>query len=260
MSLRPQNAELSEVNIVLFDKAHVHDRSDSKITSLRFDAALHPREFRHLERVLKAGNCQVKLGQIGGATGVGRVSTSSQNSIDVEIDALNTPAPAKKPITVLLALTRPKNLRRCLRSLANFGAESIHIFHSSHVEKSYWSSPLLNASQCRVALQEGLEVAGDPVFPTLEFHRLFRPFAEDIAPRLGPQSNVERFVCTPNEANSNDSSPLNRNADGHRVFVIGPEAGLTAFEIELLRFVGYQTLSLGNRVLTVENAIAKVLS
>jgi hypothetical protein len=62
--------------------------------------------------------------------------------------ARNRPRPL--PLTVVLALPRPKMLRRILRALAEVGVKELHLINSYRVEKSYWQSPLLAPTALRL--------------------------------------------------------------------------------------------------------------
>ena len=49
-------------------------------------------------------------------------------------------------------------------------------------------------------------------------------------------------------------SALTKNRDDQIFLVIGPEGGITPEEIEILRSLGYQSVSLGKRILRMETA------
>ena len=59
---------------------------------------------------------------------------------------LNENAPSRHKFDIVLALPRPKMLRRILRTIAEYGVENLHLVNSARVEKSYWQSPLLQST------------------------------------------------------------------------------------------------------------------
>ena len=59
---------------------------------------------------------------------------------------LRSDPPPKIPLTVVLALPRPKVLNRILLDLTSLGVSRIVLLNSWRVEKSYWSSPALDES------------------------------------------------------------------------------------------------------------------
>lgn len=162
---------------------------------------------------------------------------------------LDRPPPPALPLTLLLALPRPKMLRRVLRSAAEIGIRHIWLLNSSRVEKSYWQSPLLAPPMLEGYLAAGLEQACDTVMPRVALRTRFRPFVEDELPAIAAGSL--RLVAHPA-----GRAPLAAAAGaGHVTLAIGPEGGFTDFEIALLGTAGFAACTLGPRVLRVETAL-----
>ena len=78
-------------------------------------------------------------------------------------------------MTLVLALPRPKMLRRILRNVAELGVAELHLINSFRVEKSYWQSPVLGESSVENYLMQGLEQARDTILPEVSCHRRFKP-------------------------------------------------------------------------------------
>jgi len=161
---------------------------------------------------------------------------------------LDRPPPRALPLTLLLALPRPKMLRRVLRSAAELGIKRIWLLNSSRVEKSYWQSPLLAAPMLEGYLAAGLEQACDTVLPRVELRKRLRPFVEDELPAIAAGS--QRLVAHPAAG-----APLAPADAGHVTLAMGPEGGFTDFEIALLGVAGFAPCTLGPRVLRVETAL-----
>jgi len=209
---------------------------------------LSPAQTKHVHTVLKTKNGdRLRIGAINGFLGQGILLDSNR----VQIEDLSTPPPKKINLDIIFALPRPKNLRRCLRALANYGVQNIHIVHSYRVEKAYWQSPLLEAPVLQQALLDGLEVAGDSVLPTLQFHRYFKPFAEDVASMF---QHKRKLVIA--KDGTKDRQQL--RASDSTIAAIGPEGGFLPYEVDLFQANGFQSVNLGTRVLSVENALSAV--
>jgi RsmE family RNA methyltransferase len=162
--------------------------------------------------------------------------------------ALDRPPPPALPLTLLLALPRPKMLRRVLRSATEIGIKHIWLLNSSRVEKSYWQSPLLAPAMLEGYLAAGLEQARDTVMPRVASRTRFRPFVEDELPAIAAGSQC--LVAHP--AGRARLAPAGA---GHVTLAIGPEGGFTDFEIALLGTAGFAACTLGPRVLRVETAL-----
>lgn len=161
------------------------------------------------------------------------------------------PIPKKLPVTLILAMPRPKVLRRLIMDSVTLGVEKIILLHSYRVDKSYWQTPFLQQLDQYVTL--GLEQAGDTVAPKIEIYKRFKPFVEDVLPSL---ITAERpaYVAHPY---ADTKMPF---AIEHACsIVIGPEGGFIPYEIDLLVKNGCLACSLGNRILRTETAISYIL-
>ena len=165
----------------------------------------------------------------------------------IQIEAV----PAKLPVTLILAMPRPKVLRRLMMDSVTLGVEKIILLHSYRVDKSYWQTPFLQQLDQYVTL--GLEQAGDTVAPKIEIYKRFKPFVEDVLPSL-ITADRPAYVAHPY---AERKMPF---AIEHAcTIVIGPEGGFIPYEIDLLTKNGCQAFSLGNRILRTETVISYVL-
>lgn len=232
------------MNLLLFT-------ADDLLTPSRL--AVSDRRLQHLHTVHRARpGDSVRVGEVGGQMGQGVLVELDRQRAVIEFD-LDTPPPAKLPVTLLLALPRPKMLRRILRSVAEFGVESLVLINSYRVEKSYWQTPVLQPDSVRDYLLQGLEQARDTVLPAVHLEPRFKPFVEDRLPALlrGRRALV---------AHPRDDAPLpptdTRDA---LVVAIGPEGGFIPYEVDKLIDSGFEAVALGPRILRVENAVSTVL-
>lgn len=161
---------------------------------------------------------------------------------------LDVPPPPALPLALVLALPRPKMLRRVLRGAAELGIKQIWLVNAWRVDKSYWQSPLLAPAALDSWLRDGLEQAIDTVLPTVALRPRLRPFVEDELPEIA--SDTQRIIAHPAAA-----AAMTAAAGGRVTLAIGPEGGFSEFELQLFRDAGFSPASLGARVLRVETAL-----
>ena len=202
---------------------------------------------RHLE--LKVGDT-LKVGIQNGKRHLTQVVDVSETAVRIK-PLYEEPVPAKLPVTLIVAMPRPKVLRRLIMDAVTLGVEKIILLHSYRVDKSYWQTPFLQQLDQYVTL--GLEQAGDTVAPKIEIYKRFKPFVEDQLPSL-ISDNCPAYVAHPY---SDTKMPF---AIQHPcTVVIGPEGGFIPYEVELLVKNGCQAVSLGNRIIRTETVIPYVL-
>ena len=210
------------------------------------------RRLQHLTQVHKARpGDKLRVGELGGKMGLGKVLEITARQAILSVDLTET-APQKLPIQLVLALPRPKMLRRILRTIAEFGVTELHLINSYRVEKSYWQSPVLEEHVIRDYLLQGLEQSKDTILPVVTCHRRFKPFVEDIFPGL--IAGREALLAHPG-----DHPPAPCGPCSDTVLIIGPEGGFIPYEVEKFQQAGCHTVSLGPRILRVENAVASLL-
>lgn len=206
---------------------------------------------RRLTHVLTVHQAKIgdtlRVGKLNGAMGEGLVERLDDKELVLRISLDQTPPPAL-PLTLIVALPRPKMVRRILRSTAELGIKSIYFINSYKVEKSYWQSPALEPKTVEEYFIQGLEQARDTVLPTLHLRKRFKPFVEDELANIIDDSKA--LVAHPN-LGEYCPQPLNQPA----TLAIGPEGGFIPYEVEKLQAVGFEGFHLGPRILRVENAI-----
>ena len=216
---------------------------------------LTDRRADHIRDVHKAQvDDLLKVGLLNGFIGQGRVISVDSDAVELLLDFSNAfSAPEPLPVVLVLALPRPKMLRRILQASASMGVKEIWIIHSYRVDKSYWSSPLLDEDQMLFQLKLGLEQAGDTHMPTIHLRKRFKPFVEDELPGLA--QGRQAWVAHPYGADTAPSA-----TDQPTLVAVGPEGGFIPYEVEKLKEAGLQPLTLGRRILRVETAIPVLLA
>lgn len=213
---------------------------------------LRGRRLQHLLEVhqVEPGD-SLKVGRLDGMMGQGQVLALSAEQAEVQV-LLNQPPPAKLPLTLLLAMPRPKMFRRILQHCATLGVAEIILLNSYRVEKSFWQTPFLQPEHIRHNLLLGLEQARDTLLPTVRIEKRFKPFVEDHLPEIASQSLG--LVAHPG-----DYAACPRAVNQPVTLAIGPEGGWLPYEVEKLMEAGLQPVQLGERILRVETAVTALV-
>ena len=214
---------------------------------------LSGRRFRHVLEVHRASaGDELRVGVLGGRIGAGIVTLLTQSVLEMDVRLEHQP-PAKLPLTLILALPRPKVLRRVLRSVSALGVKRIILLNSHRVDKSYWQTPLLKEESVKEQLVLGLEQARDTVLPEVLLRPLFKPFVEDELPGI-----IEGTL--PLAAHPGASAPCPRDIKRATTLAIGPEGGFLPYEMDKLASCGFMPVSIGERILSVETAVPALIS
>ncbi len=218
-------------------------------------ACVRGERVRHLQQVLglQAGD-SVRAGLVGGRIGQARLLRVDAAQAELCLD-LTQPPPPLLPLTLLLALPRPKMLRRILQMSAGLGVARLVLMQTYRVEKSYWSSPWLSEAAIHRELLLGLAQARATSLPEVVLARRFRPFVEDELP-LSLQG-AQGWVAHPGGA---AAPACPRALSGRVVLAVGPEGGFIPFEVELLRAQGLGDIDLGPRIQRVEWVLPSLIA
>ena len=193
----------------------------------------------------------LRVGALGGMMGKAVIEKLDDQCLELSV-SLNQSPPPKLPLTVLLALPRPKMLKRTLQTLSALGVERIVLMNSYRVEKSFWQSPWLAEDKIREQLILGLEQARDTALPEIFFEKRFKPFVEDRLPEL--MKDKRGLVAHPV---ASEACPIAMNEPA--VLAIGPEGGFIPYEVEKLEATGFERVHMGARILRVEVAIPTII-
>ena len=202
----------------------------------------------HLREVLRSGpGHTLRAGVVGGLVGTAEVLALGESEAVLRL-TLDQPPPPRPGVDLILALPRPKALRRVLAASASMGVDRLVLLAAARVEKSYFASPVLERQRIRKHLLDGLEQAQDTVLPEVQIETRFRPFVEDrMDALLGPS---ERWLLHPG-----DEGPRTPSDEGRLALAIGPEGGWVPFERELLQSRGFRPLGFGPRTLRTETVV-----
>jgi RsmE family RNA methyltransferase len=188
---------------------------------------------------------------VNGQLGRGVITALSDDALEMDV-ALDQAPPPPLPVTLVLALPRPKSLKKVLAAVTTMGVKRVVLLNTFRVEKSYWQSPLLQPTTLREQMLLGLEQAGDTVLPEISLRYRFKPFVEDEVAEL--TRGTRALVAHPTAVH-----PSPRDVQQAVTLAVGPEGGFIPFEVELLQAHGFEPVSLGARRLRVEHAVPALL-
>jgi RsmE family RNA methyltransferase len=203
---------------------------------------------RHINSVhgAKPGDT-LRAGKMGGACGTATIIELSAEHALLNV-VLDTPPPQKLPLTVVMALPRPKMLRRIVRTVAECGAARLYLINSYRVEKSYWQTPVLAPETQRGYLLQGLEQSRDTILPAVELRQRFKPFVEDELPEI--MRDTHALIGDPH---ATTPCPFALNAP--TTLAIGPEGGFIPYEVNMLKSRGFEAVNLGSRIYRVDTVL-----
>jgi 16S rRNA (uracil1498-N3)-methyltransferase len=236
------------MNLILLDATEVDGNSRARLSGVR--AA-------HLLRVLKVTPGQpVRVGVIDGAMGVGTVTSVSDGVVQLRCE-FETKAPPLPAVDVLLALPRPKVMRRLWAQLAALGVGQVILTNAARVERDYFDTHVLSPDCYRPLLIEGLQQARDTRVPRVSIHKQFKVLVEDHLDDLFTRGL--RIVAEPRR-----DKPLTAAVEEHAgervLLAIGPEGGWNDFELSLLERHGFVAVSMGARTLRSDTACVALLA
>jgi RsmE family RNA methyltransferase len=237
---------LRDVNLLLLLDADFASDGSVRLTGRRLD---------HVRRVLapRSGD-ELRVGRLHGRLGTARVVGLDERELVLAPPELTDPPPPRAGIDLLLALPRPKVLKKVLPAIASLGVDRVILLNAARVEKSYFDARLLAPDALAGLLALGLEQARDTVPPEVLVRPRFRPFVEDECGAFLDGTGT-RLVCHPAA-----TEPVPRRDGAARVaLAIGPEGGWVPFELALLAARGFRPVTLGPRVLRVETAVPALI-
>jgi RsmE family RNA methyltransferase len=216
-------------------------------------AVLADRRAKHLIEVLQvAPGKSVRVGILDGALGDGRVARVDEGTVELScsFEAAPPPVPA---LDLLLALPRPKVMKRLWAQLAALGVGRVILTNAERVERNYFDTHVLEESFYRPLLIEGLQQVRDTRVPRVSVHKQFRKLVEDELTGLSDAS--VRLVAHPGGASASGGAVA-----GRVLLAVGPEGGWNAFELGLLETRGFARVGMGRRTLRTDTACIALIA
>lgn len=232
-------------------------------------AVLKDARAHHIRTVLKAEvGKKLSIGLLNGPLGTGTVVLLDQQQVEL-CCAFEDASPPVPQIDVLLAMPRPKVLKRMWAQLAALGVGRIVLLRAEKVERYYFDSHVIEPDFYNKLLIEGLQQARCTHLPIVQIEPLFKPFVEDRLEIIF--SNHWKLLADPSAEKrltdvfqslsfSAKATADLRETDRRILLAIGPEGGWTTYELEMLKEHEFELIGLGSRILRTDTACLGLLS
>ncbi|MCB9596763.1 MAG: 16S rRNA (uracil(1498)-N(3))-methyltransferase [Sandaracinaceae bacterium] len=222
------------------------------------EVLLHDERARHLLDVLGVHAGQyVRLGVLDGPKGRAEVLWTDDDTVRLRCEL--DPSPPERPrLDLVLAVPRPKVLKRLWAPLAAMGVGRIYLTNAKRVERFYFDSHAIRPEVFRPRLIEGLAQARDTRVPEVQVHKHLRMMIEQEVDAAHP--DAKRIVADPVYRRS-AIRVLSDLAPERRVLLaIGPEGGWDPLERDLLERYAFTGVGLGARTLRSDTAVIALVS
>jgi RsmE family RNA methyltransferase len=251
------------VNLLLLDRAEIDAGGGVALSGLR---AVHLLNVLHV-----APGHLVRIGVIDGPRGTATVQSIADGAVVLGC-VLEEGGPAPRPaVDLLLAVPRPKVMRRLWAQIAALGVGQIILTNAEKVERNYFDTHVLAPEHYRPLLIEGLQQSRDTRLPVVSIHRQFKVLVEDQLDTLfgrGVRVVADPSAVTPlmevvrsatDYTDCTDDTDCTDYAQ-RTLLAIGPEGGWNAFELALLQAHGFRPAGMGPRTLRTDTACVALLA
>ena len=223
----------------------------------------------HLLNVLRvAPGHHVRVGILDAQAGVGTVQSIGDNTVDLRC-TFDVMVPSRPRVDLLLALPRPKVMRRLWAQIAALGVGQIILTNAERVERNYFDTHVLTSECYGPLLIEGLQQARDTRLPAVSIHKQFKVLIEDDLDGLFPAGAAgpggpgrpgrQRLLADP-AARKPAAAVVPGSIDQRILLAVGPEGGWNAFETALLEAHGFEAFGMGPRTLRTDTACVALLA
>ena len=191
---------------------------------------------------------------LDGPLGKGTVLLIDKHKVCLQC-VLDDEVPELPRLDLLLAMPRPKVLKRLWAQLAALGVGRIVLLNAEKVERYYFDSHVIDPDFYTEKLMEGLQQARCTRLPEVIIRKRFKPFVEDELDELFPESL--KLVADPSGEKRIGDFTFN---DRRALLAIGPEGGWTPYELEKLQAHDFNLFSMGSRILRTDTACVGLVS
>ena len=228
------------MNICLFSKDEIE-----KPLSIKDERGEHIIKILHK----KEGDV-FSAGIIGGMAGTALITKITADAIEYTFSPKSGGKPLH-PLTMIIGLPRPIQLKRLLRDIAALGVCTVHLTGTELGEKSYLKSSLAEPGAAYKMLLDGTVQAASTHIPALFLHQNLKECLQEIS-----KNQAELKIALDNvNASENLFSFMQNHAQKFPVIAaIGSERGWTDNERQLLEKSGFTRCSMGQRIMRTETA------
>jgi 16S rRNA (uracil1498-N3)-methyltransferase len=242
------------VNLLLLEPAEVGTNGVSLLSGARA---------RHLRDVLRVQpGHTIRIGLIDGALGTGTVLSLGDGTVQLHC-TFEAAIPPRPGVDLLLALPRPKVMKRLWAQVAALGVGQIILTNAERVERNYFDTHVLEPELYRPLLVEGLQQARDTRIPIVSIHHRLKVLVEDDLDDLFPRG--ARLVADPRSdvtlaAALGETAAPESGERARTLLAVGPEGGWNDFELQLLNGHRFRAVGMGARTLRSDTACVALLA
>jgi 16S rRNA (uracil1498-N3)-methyltransferase len=217
------------------------------------------REARYINTVLRMKRGQELIIIDGkGQSYESAIEAVSYRAVTVRIKKRMLPQPASPlEITLCHALIKSQAMDDVIQKATELGVGAIRLFYSGRtVIKIEPARTTAKMNRWKEIMKSACRQCNRVQLPRLEPPVRFEEMVESA-----PSTEMLKILLWENEEKLGLKEILKRAGPVPRIWaVVGPEGGFTPDEIKVARESGFQTVSLGNRILRAETAALSLLS
>ena len=217
----------------------------------------------HIRKILRAESGKtLRIGLMNGPLGTGTVETVDAETVGLSCEFESAPPPRPR-VDLLLAMPRPKVLKRLWSQFAALGVGRILLMNAEKVERYYFDTHVITPEFYTARLIEGLQQAGDTWLPEVTVVKHGRSFLEKDFDSVFPSTGIRLLADPSGEKNMFQCLGPHQatvGKDPQRILLgVGPEGGWTPAEVALFEAQGFDLFGLGSRILRTDTACITLL-
>lgn len=235
------------MNWIMVDRTELDDTQEVWLSGARAE---------HIRSVLRLSvGDQIRMTCVNGPRGTGIIREWREDGVRVACvwgEVLSRPT-----LNLLLAMPRPKVLRRLWAQIAALGVDFIYLVGADRVERYYFDSHIVQPDTYKPLLREGLAQSGGNWMPNVKVYPRFDSFFEKVLPTVF--SGHLKWVADPGEKSTFMDKLSGIHKEKEWLLAVGPEGGWSVSELELFTVHGFSSVGLGSRILRSDTATISLL-
>ena len=234
------------MNLILLQPCDFRDDGMAELTDHRA---------RHVRKILKSvPGDSLRIGMLNGPLGKGVVLLVDKYKVCLQC-VFDMETPPISRVDLLLAMPRPKVMKRLWAQLAALGVGRIVLLNADKVERFYFDSHVIEPDFYNEKLIEGLQQARCTHLPEVFVRKRFKPFVEDELDALF----LDRLKLLADPSGEKRLAEFSFS-EGRVLLAVGPEGGWTPYELGKLQEHGFELFGMGARILRTDTACVGLMS
>lgn len=235
------------MNWIIVDKTEIDDTQEVWLTGDRAE---------HIRSVLQLSvGDQIRMTCVNGPRGTGTISEWQDDA--VRVTCVWGEVPTRPTLHLLLAMPRPKVLRRLWAQISALGVDHIYLLGADRVERYYFDSHVVKPDIYKPLLREGLAQSGGSWMPNVKVYPRFDSFFMEVFPTVF--SDHLKWVANPREKMTFIDQLSGIHNTKEWLLAVGPEGGWSASELDIFKAHGFLSVGLGSRILRSDTATISLL-